>query len=233
MENIRVQGIDGAPGGWVAAIWDGNTLSIKFYKSLSEADLWGFDLSLIDMPIGLPDVGRRGCDELARKALVSRKSSIFTTPCRDAVMAGSYHEACEINLRNQGIKISKQSWNIAPRIREVDLLLRSRSNSINPRLLTSVKESHPELCFQSLNKYGALKNSKATQEGQAERIILLNEIFGSDLLEPVIVDIDKKIIVDALDAIGLIANYLKRRGMLVMLGDGQLDRYGIPMGIWF
>ena len=56
-------------------------------------------LVLIDIPIGLPKKESRLCDRLAREKLGPRRSSVFTVPCRDAVYAKNYKEACQTNHR--------------------------------------------------------------------------------------------------------------------------------------
>jgi len=52
-----------------------------------------------------------------------RKSSIFPVPCREAVYAETYEKACEVNKLLTGKLISKQAWNIVPKIRDVDRFL--------------------------------------------------------------------------------------------------------------
>lgn len=227
MPQVKVQCLDGARFGWVAATWDGRLISIHSYRSLVEANLESFQINLIDMPIGLPESGRRGCDGAARSLLIKRKSSIFTTPCRSAVSATSYQEACEINSKLQGIRLSKQSWNIVPKIREVDAVLQT-----TPTLVPLVKESHPELCFQLLNEGKPLNFNKTTHDGQQERVAILAKVLGYEALSPILEGILAPVKVDTIDALGLLANYLKKMGKLVMLGDGQVDRFGLSMAIW-
>ena len=79
-------------------------------------------LILIDIPIGLKTggSGERLSDLGARSILKARKSSIFPVPCREAIYAKTYKEACEVNERLTGKRISKQAWNIVPKIRDVD-----------------------------------------------------------------------------------------------------------------
>lgn len=82
-------------------------------------------LILIDIPIGLKNGvhGERLSDLGARRILKARKSSIFPIPCREAVYVGSYTKACEVNEKITGKRISKQAWNIVPKIRDVDSFL--------------------------------------------------------------------------------------------------------------
>ena len=125
-------------------------------------------LVLIDIPIGLPKKESRLCDRLAREKLGPRRSSVFTVPCRDAVYAKNYKEACHTNLRFLEKKISIQAWNICPKIRETDLLLQK-----HPKLKEQWLEAHPELAFQALNHGIHLSYPKKKPEGFLERLNLI------------------------------------------------------------
>ena len=101
------------------------------------------------------------------------KSSLFTVPCREAVYASSYPEANEINRKILEKGISKQSWNICPKIKEVDFFLRN-NNSVHNIFF----ESHPEIAFYYLNMQN-LKFGKKTEEGFKERISILEKYLPS------------------------------------------------------
>jgi predicted RNase H-like nuclease len=129
------------------------------------------DLILIDIPIGLPHApGERRCDLEARKALSPRGACVFPVPCREALEAPDYVSACRINARILGRKLSKQTWGICPKIREVDEALRSVT-----RDRARVRETHPEVCFWALNGYRPVPRSKKTKEGLEARLALLDE----------------------------------------------------------
>ena len=135
---------------------------------------------LIDIPIGLRDVRppdgppERLCDLEARGVLApGRKSSVFPVPSRAAVYANSYEEACERNEVALGKRLSKQSWAIAPKIREVDSLLQARPE-IRPRL----RETHPEICFWGIAG-NPMRHPKKKREGFRERL----EVLGRALPE--------------------------------------------------
>lgn len=127
------------------------------------------------MPIGLIDQGidGRSCDRLARRHLSPfRHSSIFTPPCRPALYS-TIEEASAVNFQHTGKKLSKQTINIIPKIREVDAFLLK---------LPSVKricfeEAHPELIFYGLNGQQALQASKKTKEGIHDRLALITKHF--------------------------------------------------------
>ncbi|MFO7928143.1 MAG: DUF429 domain-containing protein, partial [Candidatus Humimicrobiaceae bacterium] len=159
-------GVDGCKGGWIAAILSSSSLEVKLYKDVGS--LWcenkDASLILVDIPICLTDTGVRQCDILARKMLdKNRKPSIFNPPAKKALYAGSYREACAINKEVTGKKISKQTWNLIPKIKEVNKLIRK-----HPEAVKILKESHPEVCFMALSKK-RIKYSKKNILGIKER----------------------------------------------------------------
>jgi len=65
----------------------------------------------IDIPIALPPNDSRACDKEARKCLVRpRGSSVFPPPCRAVLVAQTYAEACAINRRKMGKRLSQQAF---------------------------------------------------------------------------------------------------------------------------
>lgn len=174
---MKFAGIDGCRGGWFAVVLDKNqNWQTILAKNIEE--LWPLiadvERALIDIPIGLPAIGERECDLLARKMLGRRASSIFLTPVRPAVYAESYAQACQINQRLSGKKISLQSWNICPKIREVDQFLQRY-----PSVKNDLVESHPELLFKSLDATNNILVSKKSKAGFVRRIFLLQKHLPS------------------------------------------------------
>jgi len=96
---------------------------------------------------------------------------VFPAPCRTAIYAESYERANVINKKMTGRGLSLQTWNIIPKIREVDMLL---SNDESARL--KVREIHPEICFWALAGY-PMEHSKKRREGLLERIQVLKSIY--------------------------------------------------------
>ena len=165
-------GVDGCKAGWFFFRLDGPDMSFGVVESAPELlDQTSEDSCiLIDIPIGLPESGEseRACDLAARKALSPKRgSSVFPTPCRQTLSAKSYEDALSINRRILGRGLTKQSWAIAPKIREVDELL--ASNEIARR---SIRETHPEVCFWGLAG-GPMEYPKKTREGFLERMRIL------------------------------------------------------------
>ena len=114
----------------------------------------------VDMPIGLPErvgAGGRAAENSVRPLLGARQSSVFSVPSRAAIYAADYREACRIaqTTSEPPRKVSKQLFNIAPKIREVDEALRA-----DPDAAARVFEVHPELAFWRLNGGRALTEPK-------------------------------------------------------------------------
>jgi threonine dehydratase len=141
-----VAGVDGCRGGWVAAFLEarrGRPARLEWSVFPRFAELLEREprprLIAVDMPVGLPSEPRSGgreCDREARRLLGRRRASIFTPPPRPLLAAAAYDEV-------RGAGLSRQSFNIGTKIRELDALL-------TPRLQKRVRESHPELGFLAL-----------------------------------------------------------------------------------
>src|SRR5690606_29913624 len=101
---------------------------------------------------------------------------------RSAIYASTYDEACRINMERTGRGLSKQAWNIAPLIRQVDELLRS-----DARAREMIRESHPELAFWGVNVGRSMAHYMATPEGEAERRARLRGWFRA--AEAVVVEL--------------------------------------------
>jgi predicted RNase H-like nuclease len=82
---------------------------------------------------------------------------VFSVPSRGAIYAGDYGEACRIasETSDPPRKVSKQLFNIAPKIREVDGCLRADADAAKRTF-----EVHPEVAFWRLNGERALTEPK-------------------------------------------------------------------------
>src|SRR5579885_339509 len=170
-------GVDGCREGWVLAVVDAarRIVVLRVLRTFAEVALetQNVSLTLADIPIGLPSgesARERLCDAIARKELGPRASTVFPVPAREAVWADSYAEACRRNEKILGRKLSKQSWGICPKIREVDAVLR-----IAPKLQERIRETHPELCFRWLNRGKIIEDPKRSQAGRRIRRELLEQ----------------------------------------------------------
>jgi predicted RNase H-like nuclease len=164
-----VIGVDGAPGGWLAVVW-GESVTHQLFQNLHDLVQLDAEIIAIDMPIGFPVLSGRKVEKIARQILKGKASSLFSVPARAAIEneKASYHEACQINLQHSEPpkKFSKQSFNIFPKMRELDRLM-------TPALQARVHEVHPELSFAEMNNRKAALTKKSTAEGRQERTKLL------------------------------------------------------------
>lgn len=95
MSGERVLGVDACKAGWIGSVLSGRDPSPHFAARISDlVDEVGQDGPLqviaIDMPIGLPDAGRRMADTLTRQAVGPRRASVFVTPVRAALEAADH-----------------------------------------------------------------------------------------------------------------------------------------------
>lgn len=177
----------------------------------------------LDMPIGLPDAGRRACDDLTRARLGPRRSSVFPTPPRPVLGSADHAEALRRSRAIDGRGISIQAFNLLPKIAEVDA-------AIDPDLAEAVVEVHPESAFAELA--GApLLTTKRTAEGRAARLALLAGPFPDSTA--LLTTLPRGAAADdVLDAAA--AAWSTRRwaaGAALVLGDGTVDGHGLPMRV--
>lgn len=164
---MAVLGVDGCKKGWAGILLgeDGQIDGV-FAPSLDRVlararSIAPVDVVAIDIPIGLPDAGRRHADGLARSLLGPRASSVFTTPTRAAITAPTYPEAAERNRELAGQGLSKQAFALAPRILEADTWVRTAD--------VAAIEVHPEVSFVTMASGTPLGASKHTWTGATLR----------------------------------------------------------------
>jgi len=172
-------GVDGCKAGWFfVAIGPGDELELGIFATIEK--LWQTysesQWILIDISIGLPskEIKIRQCDKAARQVLSpKRHHSIFSPPCREALAADNYPEACRINRNVCDHKISIQAWHISRKIKEVDDLMAAHPASQN-----IIRETHPEVCFWALAGKKPMAHYKKRPEGDAERLAVLKNYFS-------------------------------------------------------
>ena len=233
MKNI---GIDGCKSGWFYVSLDDNeTWEIGILSNISE--LSRFLLSsrwvLVDIPIGLKecDTSERLCDKQARKVLPNRRSSVFPTPCRQAVNCNFYKEASKVNCEHTGRGLSKQTWMITSKIKQMDDFLKEHATS------GKIREFHPEVGFWALNHNVEMLHKKKTKEGFEERLNLLSnycpvakDIVIKGLVDFKTAEVAKDDILDAL-AGAVTAKYSVTFGTLPEVPEK--DSRGLAMEIVF
>ena len=158
---MRVLGVDGCRGGWIGVVLDDDAEpSSGFGKDITELIAWAGEVAAvgIDIPIHLNDDSDRACDTAARRALSPHGSRVFNAPVSAVLRCSTYVDANAVSHRLLGKKISKQTWNLVPKIADVDEWL--------PGAPCSVYEVHPELAFGAMS--GAIiAASKKSREGAA------------------------------------------------------------------
>ena len=232
-------GIDGYSQGWIGIVVNKKReYQRKIYlwqstEKMLQESFKNFKFSLIDMPIGLNDYllpGERNCDKLARRLIGwPRSSSIFIVPHREALSAKTKDGADKINLQICGKKLTFQAFNIARRIKALDMVF-----SKNPKLQSKIRESHPELCFWALNQKRALITKKCSAEGLTQRLRIISRytpIRAKEFLE-FAKDAGKLIkyddIVDAM-VLALSASLCKLKGIQSIPRQPQIDSRGLRM----
>lgn len=234
---MGVVGVDGCRAGWVGVHLSAHAAPIiTLFPSIQALwDTWGTTCSwlLIDIPIGLPDTeSSRLCDRAARRLLgAPRASSVFNPPARPALPASSWEEAARLNEAATGKRISRQTWGIVPKIREVDAFLRASSDR-----QAVIRETHPELLFAALNGGLPTQHSKKRSAGLDERLhILERHLPGSaPLARHAFADYPRKKvqrddIVDALAA--AVAAFCYGERLRALPASPPRDRVGLRMEI--
>ena len=171
-----VLGVDGCRAGWCCVLVDADGgVVIETLVRATFRDVLGSPATIIciDIPIGLLDrPGQRACDVEARRMLGRRRaSSVFSPPSRRALSWADYRAASDVNLQLTGRRLNKQSFNISPKVREVDELMK-------PGKQERVREAHPELSFASLNGGLAVTANKKTKAGREQRWRLLRAVLS-------------------------------------------------------
>jgi predicted RNase H-like nuclease len=184
-----VLGVDGCPAGWFAWRWHRTEFAHRIYPTLDAVWEANADAAamVVDIPIGLTP-GPRVCEMEAKRLLGRYNSRVFLTPPREVVKADTYPQANALSRKLTGKGISKQCWNITPKIREADRLLQD-----DARTRAVVRECHPEICFWALagSPVGA---SKKTDEGFEERVNLLERAHQGSwaAMRAALADVPKK-----------------------------------------
>ena len=222
-----VAGADGCRTGWVVCRRDASgVLEVMVAKTLADA-CEGLSILAVDMPIGFVDVPRppRTCESEARRRLPGKTSSVFPTPCRPALSCTTYDEANALS-RSLGAGLTRQTFHLFDKMREVDDLLRERRD-----LRAVLHEAHPELAFARLNDGRPVLSKKRRPEGYAERRELL-ERHGFPCPVERLPGAARD---DILDAIAVCRTALLiAEGKAERLGSAEArDAAGLPMNIWF
>jgi predicted RNase H-like nuclease len=211
---VRVAGVDGTRGGWVAVVLaDDRVVEAQRIEGV-ESDfslLADVGVIAIDVPIGF---GPRSADALARSKVGG--SSVFAIPEREA-FEGTY---------GPGRNLSAQAFALGGRIRHVTELARRDRR---------FREVHPEVCFWAMNGERRLVFRKKSAGGVLERMALLKE-HGITLDLTTLGDVANVPLDDVLDAAACAwtaARIQRGAGFAVSLPDPPQLVEGYGVAIWY
>ena len=192
-----VIGVDARPGGWACAQVDiggegfgggegraggaveadaGDTAGSSprtpvrwlSLSSLPEVLALPADVVGVDIPVGLPERGRRACDLAAKARLGAAHARVFLTPPRAVLEAADHASASALHRTLvDGKGMSIQTWHVLGKVAEADAALADEGEDVHRRVV----EVHPELSFAALA--GHPLASKRTAAGRAARIAAL------------------------------------------------------------
>lgn len=228
---MHVAGVDGCREGWLCVEERNGIVQGHIFESLAAllVALPTVKIVAIDIPIGLPEQGRRECDTAARKLLGRpRGSSVFPTPVQGVLHEVKYQVACQKHREIDERGLSRQTFAILPKIRDVNLLLQP-----NPRLQERIREVHPEVCFTVWDNGVPMEHRKASLAGRTEREQLIDAEWPGQrlaILERLQGTYGYDDLNDAFAALWTgrrIAN-----GTALVLGDQSIDKYGLRMEMW-
>jgi len=229
-----VLGVDGCPTGWVGVFRDlsgEHAPRHRIFASFAEVLAAPENPRVIgvDMPIGLLDrsiKGGRACERLARSRLKGRTSSVFSSPCRPALVGQSHADASALNFAHGGLKLSAQAFNIMGKIAEIDAVM-------TPLLCDRVFETHPELAFATLHGEPMAHNKK-TGLGREDRLAIL-EVRGFErrFFEPHPYARKQAVKDDLVDAAvcALVAERIAKGQAICLPDDPPRDARGLRMAI--
>jgi predicted RNase H-like nuclease len=231
----RIAGIDGCRAGWFVVISGPKLEIVDCFVASDIAEIMerlGDGVAVgIDIPIGVPDAGRRECDFLARRLLSPhRTSSVFPAPIRPILGVREYAAACDLRESIDGKRLSVQAFNILHKIDEVDRYVRSNAGA-------RFFEVHPELAFAAMDNGRPMTHPKRTTPGFEERKAHLQKVFAGTTLKAALSAYPRTRVArdDVLDAFAVLSSMAR-----IAAGFGQRvpdqsvrDSAGLDMAIWF
>jgi len=239
--DVWLAGVDGCPTGWLLALVRpaGTEVRIRIVPRFADvlAAAEAPAVVAVDMPIGLPErvgAGGRAAENAVRPLLGARQSSVFSVPSRAAIYAADYREACRLAAATSDPprKVSKQLFNIAAKVREIDATLRASPTA------KRVFEVHPELAFWRLNGGRALTEPKKVKSRCYEpglvlrRKLLIAAGFAAEAVDaPPPAGAGSDDLLDAM-ACAAIARRLHAGTAEPFPNPPPCDPYGLRMAIW-
>lgn len=250
-KQVWLAGVDGCPGGWIAAFVrpSGKECEPRIFAQFADILAAPEKPSIIavDVPIGLPECGGRAAENLVRPLLGQLYRSVFPMPSRRAVFAevgpfadqqqlhAAHQRACAIAAAtsNPPRRITIQAFGIFPKIQEVDAVVRSDAASRD-----RVYETHLELAFRQINGEQALDEPKKVKgrpyaPGLALRRQLLTRAgFPAAIIEaPPPHGASPDDLLDAL-ACAFVARRISSGHARPFPQPPERDQFGLPMAMW-
>jgi predicted RNase H-like nuclease len=168
---MKVVGVDGCKGGWVAMVWDTGQRAIvpEIHATLAGLLDTHEDAGAIgiDVPIGLSSTGTRRCDIEARRRLGIRRSSVFPPPVYEILDAQTHGDAVLRSKALIGRGVSIQAFSIFAKIKEAN-------DTVTADIQDRVFEVHPEVSFWALARR-PMVYAKKDELGYDERRTLLED----------------------------------------------------------
>ena len=161
-----VVGLDACRTGWVGVVLaDGRFDRAVLAASAEDVVALCSPVAVgVDIPIGTTAVGVRACDVAARAFVGARRNSVFPALPTSVMDTVDYAEAAARCITVSGRGLSKQSWALVAKTREIAVL--------RDRIEMPVYEVHPEVSFRALAGE-PLPWAKTTWNGMALRRRLL------------------------------------------------------------
>lgn len=205
-ERLLGVGVDGAPGGWIAAACFGASgqrwSHLAFFGDVHELAGWRAqqrdgDVApvAVDIPIGLPEVvGYRACDEAARARLTGpQKPSVFQPPSRRLLVCATEPEGGRapnakriFERAREVVRDQQASAGGAPALRRLTLQaagILAKVAEIDEFMREApaererwLVEVHPEMCFRAMAG-GTPPPAKSSAHGQLQRLDLVRREF--------------------------------------------------------
>jgi predicted RNase H-like nuclease len=173
IERTLYVGAARAEAGWVAVAY--GTGGFDHAAVFEETGgLWGrYEDDAVRLVVGLP-IGLRGSgeeprppDRLARRVLGPLSGTVYEPPVREATRKQRYPTANRVHRRKTGRTLSKESFEAAAAIAELDSLL-----GAIPEARDRFLSGHPELCYRAFAG-DPLEQPGETAAGYAERLRIL------------------------------------------------------------
>jgi predicted RNase H-like nuclease len=144
----------------------------------------------------------------------------------------SREKADKIHRSIDGSGVNVFSWNLYPRIRDVDTELQK-----NSQLRDKVYEVHPEISFRALNDDVPIIAAKRNPEGESIRRSLVENHFGAGAFNEIRKNHYMKYVSnhDINDAFAVIwtAERIFNGKAVSIPAEAEFDSVGLRMGIWY